>query len=256
MKKTIIIASFGTSHKETRKLCIESIEERIKEKYRNFLILRVFTSQIIINRIRERENYLVYSLSEAFGKIRENKVNTVYLTPLFILPGKEYRKLTGQVQEFFKGNPPIDVQIGSPLLFHDMDYDKVVEGLSFGLESEEGIVFMGHGSDSFADKCYEKLEGRFRHRGYENIFIGSLKGNRTIDNIIPVLKKKNIKRVRLMPFMLVAGKHAIDDMMAGENSWEKKLLSQGIKVEVLLKGLGQIRSIQDIYMDHLGKLFT
>lgn len=31
MKKGIIVASFGTSYEETRKKCIETIEDKIKE---------------------------------------------------------------------------------------------------------------------------------------------------------------------------------------------------------------------------------
>lgn len=57
-----------------------------------------------------------------------------------------------------------------------------------------------------------------------------------------------------MPFMLVAGRHAIRDMISGENSWKGKLLSAGIKVEESLKGLGEIEGIQDIYMSHLREI--
>jgi len=55
-----------------------------------------------------------------------------------------------------------------------------------------------------------------------------------------------------MPFMLVAGDHAINDMASDdEDSWKMKLQSEGFIVEPSLKGLGEIRGIQDIYIEHL-----
>ncbi|NLK43253.1 MAG: sirohydrochlorin cobaltochelatase, partial [Tissierellia bacterium] len=40
MKKGIIVTSFGTSNRETMELCIESIENRIKERYTDYLVTR------------------------------------------------------------------------------------------------------------------------------------------------------------------------------------------------------------------------
>ncbi len=56
--------------------------------------------------------------------------------------------------------------------------------------------------------------------------------------------------------MLVAGDHAINDMASDENSWKTKLLAEDIDVEVILKGLGEVKGIQDIYMNHLNRILT
>ncbi len=251
MKKGIIIASFGTTHEEARKRCIESIEKKVRKEYENFLVLRSFTSQIIIDKLR-KENYSVDNLVEALEKMKDKKIYDVYIQPLYILPGKEYRRIIGQVNEFSKRNYPINIRIGRPLLSYDIDYDKIVEGLNLPrLEDAESILLMGHGSDFFTDRAYKILEKRFKEKGYPNIFIGTLKGVNTIGHIIPILKSQKIRKVKLMPFMLVAGRHAVNDMVAGENSWKRKLLAADIQVEVSMKGLGEIESIQDIYMSHL-----
>ncbi len=52
-EKGIIVASFGTTHGDTCKLCIENIENRIKEEYKDYLVLRAFTSQMVINRLKK-----------------------------------------------------------------------------------------------------------------------------------------------------------------------------------------------------------
>ena len=255
MRKGIIVVSFGTTYEKTRKRCIESIENRIREEYKNFLVSRAFTSQMVINKLRKRDNYLVDNPKEALEKMKDNGIDNIYIQPLHIIPGNEYEKLLEQVKEFSKESDNVNIRIGKPLLFDDLDYDKVVEGLNFmETKDEEVIVFMGHGTDHFADESYKKLENKFREKNYKNVFIGTVEGKTTIDDIIPNLKKQNIKKARLMPFMLVAGDHAINDMASEEDSWKTKLLSEGIEVEVILKGLGEVKSIQDIYMNHLNNI--
>lgn len=257
MKKGIIVVSFGTTYEKTRKLCIESIENRIREEYKNFLVLRAFTSQIVINKLKKRDNYLVDNPREALEKMKDNNIDNIYIQPLHIIPGYEYEKLLEQAHEFLKGNDNINIQIGKPLLFDDLDYSKVVEELGFVKAKDwEAMVFMGHGTDHSADKSYQRLENKFKEKGYKNVFIGTVEGKRAIDDIIPILKEQSIKKVRLMPFMLVAGDHAINDMASSENSWKTKLLSEGFDVEVILKGLGEIKGIQDIYIDHLNRILT
>ena len=257
MKKGIIVVSFGTSYEKTRKLCIESIENRIREEYEDFLVLRAFTSQMVIDKLKKRDNYLVDNPKEALEKMKDDNIENIYIQPLHIIPGHEYEKLLEQAYKFSKGNDSINIQIGKPLLFYDSDYSKVVKGLDFVKAKDgEAMVFMGHGTDHFADKSYQRLENKFKEKDYKNVFIGTVEGKKTIDDIIPILKEQSIKKVRLMPFMLVAGDHAINDMASDENSWKTKLLAEDIDVEVILKGLGEVKGIQDIYMNHLNRILT
>ena len=55
MKKGIIVASFGSSYRETRELAIEPIENRIRDKYGEYDFLRVFTSNMIIRKLKKRD---------------------------------------------------------------------------------------------------------------------------------------------------------------------------------------------------------
>lgn len=45
-------------------------------------------------------------------------------------------------------------------------------------------------------------------------FMASVEGYQRIENIIPMLKEKGVTRVWLMPFMVVAGDHARNDLAA------------------------------------------
>ena len=52
MSVGILVASFGTSYEETRRKCIESIENLVKQKYGEEVFERAFTSNMI------RKNHL------------------------------------------------------------------------------------------------------------------------------------------------------------------------------------------------------
>ena len=253
MKKGIIVVSFGTTYEKTRKLSIESIENKVKERYKDYLVLRAFTSQMVINKLKRRDNYFVDNPREALERMKESGIKNIYIQPLHIIPGHEYEKLLSQVKEFLEENNSYAIKIGKPLLYDELDYYKVVQGLNLSdRKQNEGIVFMGHGTNHEADASYEKLERTFREKGYENVYIGTVEGSITIEDIISKLKVKEIQKIKLRPFMLVAGDHAINDMASNEeDSWKSILESNGFNVEVSLQGLGELETIQNIYLEHL-----
>ena len=52
--------------------------------------------------------------------------------------------------------------------------------------------------------------------------------------------------------MVVAGDHASNDMAGDEeDSWKSVLAGEGYEVECLLQGLGELKAIQDIYVEHV-----
>ena len=84
-----------------------------------------------------------------------------------------------------------------------------------------------------------------------NAFVGTVEGYPEIEQVIKRLKDNNIKTVDLIPFMLVAGDHAINDMAGeDEDSWKSILEKEGFKVKVHLKGLGENPYIQDQFKNH------
>ena len=70
-------------------------------------------------------------------------------------------------------------------------------------------------------------------------------------DIINDIKNRNIKTVDLLPFMLVAGDHAINDMASDEeDSWKTILEKEGFNVKVHVKGLGENPYIQEKFKNH------
>ena len=69
-----------------------------------------------------------------------------------------------------------------------------------------------------------------------------------------VMTKLNVtecKKVVLMPFMIVAGDHAKNDMAGEEDSWKTELEEAGYEVRTLVKGLGEIPGIRRIFLEHI-----
>ena len=90
----------------------------------------------------------------------------------------------------------------------------------------------------------------FRDYGI-NAFVGTVEGYPELEQVIKKLKNRNIKTVDLLPFMLVAGDHAINDMASDEeDSWKTILEKEGFNVKVHVKGLGENPYIQEKFKNH------
>ena len=91
----------------------------------------------------------------------------------------------------------------------------------------------------------------------DNVFVGTVEGYPSFDNVLKRLKKKNIEEILLMPLMVVAGDHVINDMASDEeDSWKSLFEAEGIKVNLYMKGLGEIDSFNDLYMNRVDDLIN
>ena len=54
-----------------------------------------------------------------------------------------------------------------------------------------------------------------------------------------------------MPFMIVAGDHAQNDMAGEEDSWMSELTEEGYEVRAQIRGLGEMEGIQNLFLEHI-----
>ena len=251
-KKAILVVSFGTSYEDTRKLTIEATENRIAEEFPEYEIRRAFTSNIIIKKLKERDGLLIDDPTQALEKLHDEGFGTVLVQPLHIINGSEYDDIIAESRSFEDKFEKFAV--GRPILTTHEDYEAAIRALTpefEGLEEDEAFIFMGHGTHHDANAAYACLDYMLKADGHENVFVGTVEGFPILENIIPQLEKRNIKKVKLMPFMLVAGDHANNDMAGDEeDSWKMILKGEGYEVETILKGLGENEGIRDIYVEH------
>lgn len=252
-KKAILVVSFGTSYADTRKVTIEACEGKVAETFPQYDVRRAFTSEVIINKLKKRDNISIDNPTEALAKLKNEGFSEVYIQPLHVINGAEYDDIVREAHAF-KGEFD-KLVLGRPLLTSIDDYRKVVEALAEQVpkrEEREAVVLMGHGSHHDANAAYACLDYVFEDEGEKNIFVGTVEGFPEIDTVIKKLEKNNIEKVTLMPLMLVAGDHAQNDMAGDEDdSWKVILKGKGYEVETILRGLGEFPKIQDLYIEHL-----
>ena len=246
MEKAVLVTSFGTSHKDTRQKCLDSIENKVKAKYGSERVERAYTSGVIRQIVKKKEGIHIFDQNEGLEALKNKGYDEIVTMSLHILDGIEYAKLNDKYGK-----------ISKPLLVNDEDFEKVVNDEEFNsTEGNDAIVFMGHGSESAADETYQRLQEEYVKAGKDNIFIATVEGQVTIEDVIQKLKGRGFSKILLKPFMIVAGDHAKNDMASDEeDSWKTILQNEGYEVTPVLKGMGEYKFIHNMFMDKLQEVY-
>lgn len=260
-KKAILVVSFGTTYPDTLKTTIESVENRIRTAFPDYEVRRAFTSRIIIKKLLERDSVKIETEKEALLRLKAEGYTEVIVQPLHIEAGAEYEKIKGIVSHLQHEKAFKRIELGRPLLYypgvegHPDDYSlaiKAVEAQFPKLGRRDAVVFMGHGGPHPSNAAYATLQMKFGDNGMDKAFVYTVEGYPDLDWVIEKLKETKRKKVTLMPFMMVAGDHANNDMAGDEKDSAKSILTAaGFEVSTYVKGLGENPAIQDIYVQHI-----
>lgn len=251
-RKAILVVSFGTSYAETRTLTIDACEQKIAAAFPEYHVRHAFTSKIIIKILKERDHLLVDTPDEALQKLHRQGFTEVIVQPLHLITGEEFHDVVMVAAQYTSAFTTL--HLGQPLLSSVDDYLAVVAALKTqipALQPDEAVVFVGHGSKHPANSAYGCLQYVLQEQGLTNVLIGTIEGYPEFPQVVKQLHLWRIRKVTLMPLMLVAGDHAHHDL-AGDNadSWQNRLIEAGFIVETYLHGLGENPAIQAIYLQH------
>jgi sirohydrochlorin cobaltochelatase len=252
----VLVVSFGTSFNDSREQTIGAIEKAIAAAYPAFEQRRAFTSQIIIDRVYERDGEKIDNLVDAMERLRRDGVREVAVQPTHVMNGFEYDEMREAIRPFEKDFARISY--GLPLLISDADYGEVADIITTETkqynDEETAIVFMGHGTEHEANSAYAKLDKLLKDRGLPHYIIGTVEAEPSLDDVIVQLDALGKKKVVLLPFMIVAGDHANNDLAGDEDdSWKSILQSRGYTAQPVLRGLGQYPGIQAMFVRHAGE---
>ena len=256
-KDAIVVMTFGTTFAENRAKTINATIEGIKAAHPGVKVVTAYTSHIIIDRVAANEGIKYPTPEEALAQLKAEGYTRVALTTLDVIPGMEYNYKLGVFnsykQDFKK------MTIGTPLMYwqgQEEQADDVTEVLeAFATQfpktkKGEGIVMMAHGTPNIANAYYAVIQEKLQEMGYDNVFIETVEGWPSLETIIPKLKAKKIKKVTIMPFMMVAGDHANNDMAGSEEDSHKSILEkEGIKVEAYIHGLGENEAVRNVFVE-------
>ena len=260
VKKAILVVSFGTTYADTRKATTDAVEAKIKAAFPEYDVRHAFTSRIIIKKLAERDGLVVDTEKQALEKLKAEGYKEIVIQPLHVEAGDEYSKLMRVVDKYEKSFDKVSV--GRPILYYTGqegekpdDYAIAIKALQDQLPKlgkNEAVGLMGHGGVNPSNTAYAALQLKLQDAGLKNVFVFTVEGYPTYENMVTALKANKIKKITLMPFMLVAGDHAQNDMAGDEkDSFKSQLTAAGFQVEAYIHGLGENKGIQDIYVQHV-----
>ena len=271
----LLVVSFGTSFNGSRAADIGGIEKALQTAYPDWSVRRAFTAQIIINHVQARDDEKIDNMDQALQRAVDNGVKNLVVQPTHLMHGAEYDELTEAVEGY--KDKFESVTIAEPLLGEVGDSDDAVNDdkkavaeaitaeavKTAGYDSLEvaeadgtAFVFMGHGTSHTAKISYSQMQSQMNDLGYDNVFIGTVEGepeDTACEAVIEKIKEAGYKKVVLRPLMVVAGDHANNDMAGDdEDSWKSQFEASGAfdQIDTQIAGLGEIASIQDLYVAH------
>ena len=188
----ILVVSFGTSYNENRKVTIEAIEEAVGSEFGDYEVRRAFTSQIIIDKLKERDGLEIDNVEEALDRAVEDGIANLVVQPTHLMDGYEYTDLANELKDY-EGKFS-KVVLGEPLLSSDEDFDKVVKAIVEKTaeydDGETAICFMGHGTEADSNRVYPRMQETLKAAGYENYFIGTVEAEPALEDVMAALKEK------------------------------------------------------------------
>ena len=256
-KDAIVVMSFGTTFKDTRAKTIDATVDAIKAAHPNTKVVTAFTSHIIRDRIQQKEGITYPTPEEALAQLKAEGYTRVALTSLDVIPGMEYNYDVA-VYNLYKNNFK-KMTLGTPLMYwmgQEGQTDEVIQTIKAvqsqfpQVGKEDAVLIMAHGTPDPANAYYSVIQDRIHTLGLKNVFIYTVEGTPNLEQVIPQLKLHGIKHVTLMPFMMVAGDHANNDMAGAEPDSHKSILEkEGFKVDTYIHGLGENPNIRKLFVE-------
>ena len=253
--KALLVVSFGTSYKASRKATIEKIEQDLADAFQDYRLYRAWTSKFIISILKKRDNYTVSTVREALEQMISDGIRELVVQPTHILDGIENNVMKEEVPSYKKYFDKIT--FGTPLLSRPEDENHAIEAVLSDfpdLKKNEALVFMGHGTTHQVNSIYASLDQKFKTSGHSNVFIGTVEADPTIHDLVQKVTALHPSRICVTPFMIVAGNHAHNDMAGNSpDSWVCQFENAGFEVCPILKGLGEYPGIRAMFVEHAQK---
>ena len=271
----LLVVSFGTSFNDSRAADIKGIEDALQEAYPDWSVRRAFTAQIIINHVQARDGEKIDNMQQAMDRAVANGVKNLVVQPTHLMHGAEYDEMMEMIDTYrdkFESvavAEPLLGEVGSDATIINQDKEDVAKAVTAAAVKEAGydsldaaaadktaFVFMGHGTSHTAKVSYSQMQTTMQTLGYDNVFIGTVEGEpeeTACENVIEAVKAAGYTKVILRPLMVVAGDHANNDMAGeDEDSWLSQFKAAGAfaSVDCQIAGLGEIKDIQQLYIDH------
>ncbi|MGM0663506.1 MAG: sirohydrochlorin cobaltochelatase [Thermodesulfobacteriota bacterium] len=245
----IVISAFGTTTKALK--TYDRVDAFVRKRFPGHEIRWAYTSRIVKDRVKQSRNLHFPGPGEVLSALHDEGHTWAVVQSLHVLCGHEFDRL---VEVAAAG--PIRTAMGLPLLSAPEDFDEVVAVMAPELRpGEDGaVVLVGHGTDHPMWCAYDALEQRFQRAAGTGVHVGLVEGSPGPGVILGRVQAAGCSRVRLVPFMLVAGRHVLEDLAGPEHSWKAAFEALGIEVSLDEQGLGVRDGIIEIFCRHIAQV--
>lgn len=236
-KRANVLAVFGSAVPGAE-AAYRAMETALGERHPDLPLFVAWTSQFV----RSRRPGSPPSLSGVLRNLVLDGFTAADVMVGYLSTGEEYEKLKREASAF---DSQLDLRITVPPLSSRAALLPFLAAVKSGLAplaDDECVLFMGHGNaDGRADFAYLAVDAELAKLD-PALRLACVEGEPQLDAVLPTLKR----RVRLVPFMIVAGDHALNDMSV---NWKSRLEAAGHVCSCVLHGLGETPAVADYYAE-------
>ncbi|MGA7579314.1 MAG: sirohydrochlorin cobaltochelatase [Desulfobaccales bacterium] len=246
-KVPIVLAAFGTT--TAARQSYSHLDQNIRAAFPTHDVYWAFSSRMVRDFDQQRRGRKWQGPAELLEELRAKGFEWAVVQAVHLLAGHEFYRLVEEVQAC-----GIRTAMGLPLLSTPEDYGDLLKALAPKVEAlgpEEAIILVGHGSDHPSWATYPALQYLISGRFGQLVHIGVLEGHPPRQEVIARVVKSGLKRVRLLPLMLVAGRHFQEDLAGPNDSWHTALQEAGLSVTLDATGLLHYPGVIKIFEEHI-----
>ncbi len=285
IKKAIVLAGFGTSYPSAL-VSFTDLQRETQKAFPGVKVKIAFTSNIIRKIWHKRQNdkqflkenknipkeiLFVKGPLATIADLQDEGYNTIIVQPTHVYEGEEFTDLSSYINGLNsiktvkkKYMPFKKLVLGRPILGKkgpQYDYHKdlkicakaMAKDVALAKKDKAALVYMGHGNEFLTTGAYIEFQQVMRKMYPDtSIFIGTVEGFPSLEDVVNSLTHMKIKKIVLKPLMIVAGDHANNDMAGSDDdSWKDVIKSHGIRVITVIHGIGENPEIGKILIQHI-----
>ncbi len=252
IKKAILLVTFGTSVPRAQKV-FTLVDKAYRKAFPGMEIRWAYTAKFIRDKVAKK-GLVWLAPEEALAKLMAQGYNRIAVQSLHVIAGAEFHDLLRVVHGFNGMSYGFKALVGNPLCATTGDIKRVVEAVLKAApkarKKGEALVYMGHGTAHPGGVAYPAIAYVI---GLHDplAFLGTVEGYPTLEDVKAKLLAHKVKTAYLLPFMTVAGDHAMNDMAGDEpDSWKSVLQKAGIKCKPVIKPITEDPQVIQVWIDH------
>ena len=148
----------------------------------DYSVRRAFTSQIIIDHVKDRDGVTIDNVEQALERAVNNGVKTLVVQPTHLMNGLEYEELADEVGQVFR-QPSIRLPSATPLLTSDADlrgrHDQAITDATRDARRRQDRHLL-HGPRHHGRlqlRCISKMQTLLTDKGFNDYYVGTVEAH-------------------------------------------------------------------------------